>query len=122
MNRAVVLAALLLAAPLPALGQGYSRDDDRGSSSDRDYDRKDDAKDGRRYDDRDRDGPRYHSGSMSRRGSWFHIKVGDATLNVKCDPQETMKACVDAALTLLDKARSSASGSSSGSSNAPSRP
>jgi hypothetical protein len=42
----------------------------------------------------------------SRRGFGFLLRSGDSTVAVKCDPNETMKACVEATTTLLEKARS----------------
>jgi hypothetical protein len=34
------------------------------------------------------------------------LRNGDSVVAVRCDPQDSMKACVDATLTLLDRARS----------------
>ena len=104
MIKKFVAVACVVVLPLPALSQGYSRDEDRGSSYDRDHDRKDDMKD-RRSGDRDDERDDSHH-MMGGRAAMFHIRVGDATMKVKCDPRETMRSCVDAALTLLDKARS----------------
>jgi hypothetical protein len=52
------------------------------------------------------------------------MKVGDAKIHVRCSPRETLKDCVDAATTLLDKARSlPVTGSANtGSGNAPPKP
>lgn len=97
---AVTCIALL---PMPALSQGYSRDEGRGSSYDRDSDRKDDMRD-RRYGERNDRGQT--SDDMQGGAAKFDVRIGDARMKVKCDPRETMRACVDAALTLLDKARS----------------
>jgi hypothetical protein len=33
------------------------------------------------------------------------LRNGDATVAVRCDPQDSMKSCVDSTLTLLDHAR-----------------
>ena len=33
-------------------------------------------------------------------------RAGEATLTVRCDPRDSMRSCVDAATTLLDRARS----------------
>ena len=48
------------------------------------------------------DGP----GRRLRRGAGFLLRSGDATMAVRCDPQENMRACVDATTTLLERARS----------------
>jgi hypothetical protein len=34
------------------------------------------------------------------------LRNGDASVAVRCDPQDSMKSCVDSTLTLLDRARS----------------
>ena len=66
--------------------------------------------------DRDRDDERPYHGQGphhgwdgpggSRGGAQFWLRSGDVRLGVRCDPNEPMRACVDAAMTLLDKARS----------------
>ena len=63
---------------------------------------------GRYNHDEDRDhGDRSgYEDDASNGGSSFHMKVGDAKIDVRCGPRETLKECVDAATTLLDKARS----------------
>ena len=123
MRTILITAACLLVLPLPVLAQGSSRDDDR----DRSYDRSESRRDEGRYhpnEDRDRDYRRGYGEDASRGGSSFHMKVGDAKIHVRCGPRETLKDCVDAATTLLDKARSlPVTGSANtGSANAPSKP
>lgn len=100
--KSIAIACVVL-LPLPALSQGYSRDEGRGSSYDRDNDRSDDMKDRRSG---DHDDERDDSHHMGGRAAMFNIRVGEARMKVKCDTRETMRSCVDAALTLLDKARS----------------
>jgi hypothetical protein len=39
------------------------------------------------------------------RGAAFFLRSGDATMAVRCDPQDSMKACVEAATMLMEKAR-----------------
>jgi hypothetical protein len=39
-------------------------------------------------------------------GAHFMLRSGDTRLAVRCDSQESMRACVDATLSLMDKARS----------------
>jgi hypothetical protein len=41
-----------------------------------------------------------------RVGARFMLRSGDASVMVRCDPSESMRTCVDATLTLLDKVRS----------------
>jgi hypothetical protein len=122
MRKPLITAACLLVLPVSALAQGSSRDD-----RDRFYDRSDRGKDEGRYhpnEDRDRDYWRGNGDDVARGGSSFHMKVGDAKIHVRCGPRETLKDCVDAATTLLDKARSlPVTGSANtGSGNAPSKP
>ncbi|PXW56588.1 hypothetical protein C7450_108341 [Chelatococcus asaccharovorans] len=47
-------------------------------------------------------------GMRNRGGSAFVIRSGDTRLAVRCDAQETMRACVDAALTLFDRVQARA--------------
>jgi hypothetical protein len=97
MNRAFVITAVLLLSPLPAFSQTAPGGEGRDSS----YSRKDrDLEDILRgIGDHGREGPR-------RGGASFFLRSGDGTLAVRCDPQDSMKSCVDATLTLLDRARS----------------
>jgi len=97
MNRAFVITAVLLLSPLPAFSQTAPGGEGRDSS----YSRKDrDLEDILRgIGDHGREGTR-------RGGASFFLRSGDGTLAVRCDPQDSMKSCVDATLTLLDRARS----------------
>jgi hypothetical protein len=123
MRKVLVVSACLLALPLPVLAQGSSRDDER----DRPYDRGDSRRDDSRYRPNE-EWERYHrrryGDGSSREGSSFHISMGDARIHVRCGPRETLKDCVDAATTLLDKARSlpMTGNANTGSGTAPSRP
>jgi hypothetical protein len=95
MKKAVFLALVLASLPLPALSQGASHSEDRDHS---DY-RK----------DRDLEGMLRElgiRGGGGGRGAAFFLRSGDATVAVRCDPGDSMRACVDATLTLLEKARS----------------
>ena len=96
MNRAFVITAVLLLSPFPAFSQTAG-----GEGRDSSYSRKDrDLEDMLRgIGEHGREGPR-------RSGASFFLRSGDATLAVRCDPQDSMKSCVDATLTLLDRARS----------------
>jgi hypothetical protein len=96
MKNALILAAALALLPLPALSQGMSQSGDRDSSDHRK--------------DRDLEGVLRELGSGMRgggggRGASFFLRNGDSTVAVRCDPGDSMRACVDATLTLLDKAR-----------------
>jgi hypothetical protein len=96
MNRAFVITAVLLLSPFPALSQTAPGGEGRDSS----YSRKDRDLDDilRGIGDHGREGP--------RRGAAFFLRSGDGTVAVRCDPQDSMKSCVDATLTLMDRARS----------------
>src|ERR1700759_2481726 len=98
MKKALVLAAALALLPLPALSQGMSPSEDRDSSDHRK--------------DRDLDGVLRDLGVGPRggggRGASFFLRNGDSTVPVRCAPGDSMRACVDATLTLLDKARAAA--------------
>jgi hypothetical protein len=97
MNRAFVITAVLLLSPLPAFSQSPPAGEGRDSS----------------YSRRDRDLEELLRGigdggreGMRRGGAAFFLRSGDAMVAVRCDPQDSMRACVDATLTLLDRARS----------------
>ena len=47
-----------------------------------------------------------HGREGRRGGASFFLRNGDAIVAVRCDPQDSMKSCVDSTLTLLDRARS----------------
>jgi hypothetical protein len=96
MNRAFVITAVLLLSPFPAFGQN----DPGGEGHDSSYSRKD-----RDLEDFLRGMGGYgHEGSR-RGGAAFFLRNGDAMVAVRCDPQDSMKSCVDSTLTLLDHAR-----------------
>ncbi|HEY2757171.1 MAG TPA: hypothetical protein VGJ01_15710 [Pseudolabrys sp.] len=101
MKKALVLAAALALLPLPALSQGMSRSEDRDSSDHRK--------------DRDLEGVLREMGVSTRgggggRGASFFLRNGDSTVAVRCDPGDSMRACVDATLTLIDKAKAAQTG------------
>ena len=96
MNRAFVITAVLLLSAFPAFGQTAAGGEGRDSS----YSRKDrDLEDILR-------GIGDHGREGRRPGASFFLRSGDATVAVRCDPQDSMKSCVDATVTLLDRARS----------------
>jgi hypothetical protein len=98
MNKAIVATAMLLLSSLPAFSQNAPGGDSRDSPYSRIT--------------RDLDELLRGSGDMGRGmmrrggGAAFFLRKGDATIAVRCDPQDSMKTCVDNTLTLLDKARS----------------
>ena len=98
MNKAFVITAVLLLSPFPAFSQTAAGGEGRDFS----YSRKDrDLEDILRgIGDHGREGTRRGGGAS------FFLRSGDGTLAVRCDPQDSMKSCVDATLTLLDRARS----------------
>ena len=95
MNRTFIIMAVLLLSPFPAFSQNM------GEEHDSSYSRKDrDLEDILRgIGDRGREGSR-------RGGAAFFLRHGDSVVAVRCDPQDSMKSCVDSTLTLLDRARS----------------
>jgi hypothetical protein len=123
MNKLLLLAAGLVALASPALSQTSGSDDrdSRGS-----YDRREGGRGGWREDrgwrdmarDTGRDsgrelGDEGRRGS-DRRGARFMVRSGDSRVAVACDSGESMRACVDATLTLLDRVRSQSSATGSG--------
>jgi hypothetical protein len=97
MNKAFVITAVLLLSPFPAFSQNVPG----GEGHDSSYSRKDrDLEDILRgIGDSGREG-------LRRGGAGFFLRSGDAMVAVRCDPQDSMKSCVEATVTLLDKARS----------------
>ena len=97
MKRAFVITAVLLLSPFPAFSQNVPG----GEGHDSSYSRKDrDLEDILRgIGDSGREG-------LRRGGAGFFLRSGDAMVAVRCDPQDSMKSCVEATVTLLDKARS----------------
>lgn len=94
-------------------GRRDTRSDDRRGESDRDG--------GRGFDraDRDEDFHDHGEGSRSGKGASFLLRSGDLRLEARCAPGEAMRACVDAALLLLDKAKSAQTQASTPSPNTP---
>jgi hypothetical protein len=101
MNTAFVITAVLFLGTSPAFSQNYSDSDKRDSVSRRDRDLEDIL---RSIGEHGHMGEYGHEGRS--RGAGFFLRHGDATVAVRCDPQESMRACVDATLTLLERARS----------------
>lgn len=97
MNRALFATAVLLLISPPAFSQTAPGGDSRDGS----YARFD-----RDLDDVLRGLGESGRGGLRRGGAAFFLRHGDATIAVRCDPQDSMKSCVEATLTLLDKARS----------------
>jgi hypothetical protein len=109
MHKALILAAGFLLAATAAWSQGSSRDgyDGRDSRDERGWRRDGDGRGHRMRDDDDE--------GRGRRGARFWVRSGDTRIGVKCDESESMRACVDAALTLFDRTRSQAPSGTSGS-------
>lgn len=118
MKRTILIVAGSLLLGVPAFAQ----------QSDRAYDRSDQSRDRRdqeRNDWRDRGADEGRGGWTERernarsddegggmqrragrnRGARFFIKSGDTEIKVKCDAQESMRACVDAVNTLMERSR-----------------
>lgn len=96
MKKALLVATGMMLVAFPAFSQSSDDSNDRGSS----YGRRD-----RDLDDLLRGIDGRASSGGSARGAGFLLRVGDATLAVRCDARDSMKACVDAATTLLERAR-----------------
>jgi len=107
MNKAVVATAVLLLSSPPAFSQNAPDRDGRDTSSSR-LDRELDEL-LRGVGDYGRVAKRLGGG-----GAAFFLRKGDATIAVRCDPQDSMKTCVDNTLTLLEKARSMEPGAPQG--------
>lgn len=100
MRKLMLLAAGLVLIPLSALSQTRDSDRDRDRDADRD-------RDSYRRDVeeilRGTEGESFRGGG--RRGAGFLLRSGDATIAVRCDPRDSMRSCVDATVTLLERAR-----------------
>jgi hypothetical protein len=96
MKKVLLVAAGLMLVAVPAFSQSSDETDDRGSS----YSRRD-----RDLDDLLRGLDERRSGGGPARGAGFLLRSGDATLAVRCDPRDSMRSCVDAATTLIERAR-----------------
>ncbi len=118
MHKAIILAAglaLLGTSATSALAQssGRERDDDRrGWRDDRRESR--DREDMRGRSMRDDDDDTGHG-----RAARFFLRSGDTRVAVRCDDQESMRACVDATLTLFDRMRTQQGPTSGSTSTAP---
>ena len=115
MHKTLAIAAGLVLMATSAWSQSSfrDRDDDRQDRRDshREYRDRDDRRDRSMRDDDDEGG----------RAARFVLRSGDSRLVVRCDDRESMRACVDAALSLLDRARSY-QGATSGSTTPPPSP
>jgi hypothetical protein len=121
MRKALLIAVGLSVAVTNAQAQGSRRDDRDGDRWREDRREWREDRGGHRDDDDDRRERRFMSGD--RGGARFMLRSGDTRLGVVCDSGESMRSCVDAALTLFDKVRQGAPSTStvpSPSSSAPS--
>ena len=96
MKRAVFVAAIALLFSPPAFSQNAPGGDGQDSS----YSRMT-----RDLDDILRAVGESGRGALRRGGAAFFLRHGDAIVAVRCDPQDSMKACVDSTITLLERAR-----------------
>ena len=122
MRKALLMAfALALSASsAQAQGRDRDRDDDDGWKRDhREYGHGSDWDDDHEWRDE-------HRGRFGRGGgARFFVQSGETRLRIVCDSGESMRNCVDAALTLLDRAKQAGSAAPSptgGSSPSPARP
>jgi hypothetical protein len=118
MHKALFLAIALAlsASSAHAQGRDWNRDDDD------DWGRRSEYRDERgreRDDDGWREERRGRFSGRRVRGARFVVRSGETRLAVVCDPGETMRNCVDAALTLLDRAKQAGSTGSAPTSASP---
>jgi hypothetical protein len=128
-NKALVLALGVGVLASPALSQGSLRSDERDGYSARDSGRGSWREDRARRDTREDErsagrtgGDEERSDRPSRGGARFMVRSGDARVAVRCDERESMRACVDATTTLLERVRSQSAGSASGATSSPAAP
>jgi hypothetical protein len=106
MRKAILLAAAMVASASVAQAQGRDRDRDDDDDYRREY---------REERGRDRDDyHRWHRRGGFGGGARFFIRSGETRLGVVCDRGESMRTCVDAALTLFDRIRQGAPSGTSG--------
>jgi hypothetical protein len=119
MRKTIVMAGVLALSASMAHAQGRDRDRDDDEDGWRDR-REYRAERGRDYDEDHRS---WHHGSGHKRGGGarFFLRSGETRLGVVCDTAESMRNCVDAAMTLFDKVRQGALGTS-GATGGPSTP
>ena len=98
MNKALLVACLIL-TPVPAFCQSAS-DSEKNIKGDRLENIKGDRLE-RLLRELGED-----TSTGSRQGFGFLLRRGDSTIAVRCDPNDSMKACVEATTTLLERARS----------------
>jgi hypothetical protein len=97
MKRALLIAAMSLFISPPAFSQNpHDGDSSYGRMDHMDHD----------ADDILRAVRESGRGGMRRGGAGFFLRNGDNVVAVRCDPQDSMRACVDATLTLLERAKS----------------
>jgi hypothetical protein len=100
MKRALFVAAIVLLFSPPAFSQHAPGGDGRDPS----YSRMD-----RDLDEILRSVGESGRGGLRRGGAAFFLRNGDAVVAVRCDPQDSMKACVDSTITLLERAKAAQS-------------
>jgi hypothetical protein len=104
MKRALLIAAMSLMISPPAFSQSAHEGDARDS-----YARMDHMDHDHDADDILRAIQESGRGGMRRGGAGFFMRNGDNVVAVRCDPQDSMRACVDATLTLLERVKSAQS-------------
>jgi len=119
MRKAIILAAGLGLLATSAFGQGSWRD--------RDDDDRRGWREDRRDGGRDRDDMRGRSmrdddGGGPSRPARFVLRSGETRMAIRCDDRESMRACVDAALTLFDRVRTQQSTTTNAPTPAPASP
>jgi hypothetical protein len=107
MRKALLLAVAVVLSASSAQAQRRDRDHDDDSWSDR-REYRDERGRGRDDDDGWREERRDHFGRRGA-GARFFFRSGETRLGAVCDPRESMRNCVDAALTLLERAKQAGS-------------
>ncbi|MER2264822.1 hypothetical protein [Methylobacterium oxalidis] len=92
---------------------GETRSDNRRGENGREDRRRSDRA------DRDEERPERSEDWRGGKGASFWLRSGDLRLGARCTPGESMRACVDAALLLLDKAKSAQTQATTPSANTP---
>lgn len=110
----LICAAALagLAPPLIASQPASAQSESAAQAAQSEWDKWDDGDHAREWAERMRRRGDRGRGERDGAGARFMLRSGDLTIRVRCDPKEPMRACVDATLSLMDRARSPSAASS----------
>lgn len=120
-NAAPIANALTAPSPLLSRVEHDHSDSDYGKRDTRSDERRGESDRGERGNsdrsDWDQDRREGGEGWRGGKGASFWLRSGELRIGVHCAPGESMRACVDAALLLLDKAKSTPTQGSAPSAN-----